>query len=123
MLCAAAMVAQQVGLKSVRDALFLSNFRVASLPTMVVVSALVSIGFVVLASRAMAATSPSRLLPASFAASGLVLLAIGWLARATPRTGAVALYLHAGTFGSVLISGFWLLVSERFDPRSGKAWI
>ncbi len=123
MLCAAAMVAQQVGLKATRDALFLSSFSVASLPTMVVVSALASIAFVVLASRAMAATSPGRLVPASFAASGLVLLAVAWLARATPRTAAVALYLHAGTFGSVLISGFWLLVSERFDPRAGKARI
>jgi ATP/ADP translocase len=123
MLCAAAMVAQQVGLKATRDALFLSSFSVVSLPTMVVVSALVSIAFVLLASRAMAAVSPSRLVSASFVASGLVLLAVAWLARATPRTASVALYLHAGTFGSVLISGFWLLVSERFDPRAGKARI
>ena len=120
MLCAGAMVAQQVGLKAARDTIFLSSFSVTSLPIMLAASALVSIGFVLLASRVMTRVGPARLVPGAFALSGALLLAEWSLARAFPRGVAVAVFLHVGTFGAILISGFWLLVSERFDPRTAK---
>lgn len=120
MLCAAAMIAQQVGAKATRDAIFLSSFDVTTLPTMVVVSALVSIAFVFGASRVMTAVGPGRLVPIAFGVSGALLLGEWPLAREAPRLVAVAVYLQLATFGSVLISGFWSLVSERFDPRMAK---
>jgi ATP:ADP antiporter, AAA family len=120
MLCAAAMIAQQVGAKAARDALFLSSFPVTALPSMLVASAVVSVFFVVLTSRALAARGPGRLLPLAFGASALLCLVEWVLAPRFPRGVAVAVYLHVASFGSVLISAFWLLASERFDPRTAR---
>ena len=33
---------------------------------------------------------------------------------------AVTFYLHVAAINPVLVSGFWLLLSERFDPRTAK---
>jgi hypothetical protein len=44
-------------------------------------------------------------------------LALLWaLSPAFPRASAVVLYLHVAAFGGALVSGFWSLVNERFDP-------
>ncbi len=115
-LVAGAMIAQQVGGKAARDALFLSQFEIASLPTMMVVSALVSIGVV----RWVMGRAAGWLVPRGFAASGLLLLGEWALAPSQPRLVAVALYLHIAVFGSVLISGFWSLVTDRFDPHTAR---
>lgn len=126
MVCAAAMIAQQVGAKATRDALFLSSFGASALPTMVMASAAVSIGFVILAGRVMAALGPARMVPLTFAASGVLLVGACELALEAPRVAAVAVYLHVASFGSVLVSVFWSLVGESFDPRAAKrriAWI
>jgi len=110
------MIAQQVGGKAARDAFFLSQFEVASLPTMMVVSALVSIGVV----RWVMGRAARWLVPRGFAASGLLLLGQWALAPFQPRLVAVALYLHIAVFGSILISGFWSLVTDRFDPHTAR---
>jgi MFS family permease len=126
MLCAAAMIAQQVGAKATRDALFLSSFGPEALPSMVMASAFGSIGFVLLAGRLLAWLGPARMVPLAFAVSGVLLIGAHELERAAPRAGAVAVYLHVASFGSVLISLFWSLVAESFDPRTAKrrvAWI
>ena len=126
MFCAGAMIAQQVGAKATRDALFLSAFGASALPTMVMASAAISIGFVVLAGRLLTALGPARMVPLAFAASGGLLVGVCELERQAPRAAAVVLYLHVAIFGSVLVSVFWSLVSERFDPRAAKrriAWI
>jgi len=120
MACAAAMIAHQVGAKAARDALFLSSFGATALPTMVMASAAVSIGFVILAGRLLAALGPARMVPMAFVASGGLLIGEWELARQAPRAAAVVVYLHVATFGSVLISVFWSLVGERFDPRAAK---
>ena len=62
-LCAAAMIAHQVGGKAVRDALFLSNFPVTALPKMIMVSAVRSILFVLGSSRFMRQHGPARVVP------------------------------------------------------------
>lgn len=126
MLCAGAMIAAQVGAKATRDALFLSAFGASSLPTMVMASAAVSIGFVILAGRLLAALGPARMVPAAFGASGAILVGLCELVTQAPRAAAVVMYLHVATFGAVLISVFWSLIVERFDPRAAKrriAWI
>ena len=126
MLCAGAMIAQQVGAKATRDALFLSSFGASALPTMVMASAAVSIGFVILAGRLLAALGPARMVPVAFAASGGILVGLCALVSEAPRAAALVIYLHVATFGSVLISVFWSLVVERFNPRAAKrriAWI
>ena len=120
---AAAMIAFQMAAKATRDALFLSTFDVSALPRMVMVSALLSMAVALLASRWMTAIGPARLVPAAFAVSAALLVVWWVLVGQFRRPVAVALYLHYAALGAVLISGFWSVVNERFDPRSAKRYV
>src|SRR5206468_1500166 len=53
-------------------------------------------------------------------ASALLTLAEWGLVMSRPDVGAIVVYLHVAALGPVLASGFWSMVSERFDPRSAK---
>ena len=114
------MIAFQIAAKATRDALFLSSFDVATLPAMVMASAAVSIALAIGAARWMSATPPARLIPRLFALSAGLLLLEWWLVARFRPLVAVVVYLHYGALGAVLISGFWSLVNERFDPRTAK---
>jgi len=117
---AAALIAQQVAGKATRDALFLSTFPVSALPRIVIVSALLS-GLVVLGwARLLRRRGPYPLMPLAFVASGLTMFAIALAASRAPALAIVATYLHVAVLGPVLISGFWSLLNERFDPRAAK---
>jgi hypothetical protein len=120
MICAAAVTAQFVGGKATRDALYLAQLDVTSLPLMVVATSLVSIALVMLASRYMQSTSPAFFVPMAFAASALMLLVEWGLTYTAPRVGAAAVYLQISGIGPMLGSGFWLILSEAFDPRTAK---
>src|SRR6185503_16114023 len=116
MVAAGALIAQQVVGKATRDALFLSTFHVSSLPLMMIVSAVASSLAVLGFSAAMGRRSPARVVPLALAA-GTVLLLWEWgLSLVQPRVAAIAVYLHMAVFGATVVSGFWLLVNERFDP-------
>src|SRR5262245_58599930 len=120
---AGAMIAFQVGGKATRDAVFLSNFSVTSLPSMLMPSAAVAIIAVFVASRLIARTAPGSVIPLAFGASS-ILLGAEWLAfSVAPRLTVVAIYLHMAGFGAILVSGFWSIVSELFGPRTAKAEI
>jgi len=123
MLTAALMIAHQVGGKATRDALFLSHFEVTALPYMFIGSALFSLAMVILFSRLLTRLGPASLMPTAFGASGLFLFGEWALVLAHPQLGSVVLYLHIAGLGSVLISGFWSVVNERFDPRMAKRQI
>ncbi len=83
MIGAAAVTAQFVSGKAVRDALFLTSLDLSAF-------------------------------------SGALFL-IEWIVRShAPSTTAVIIYLHISGAGPVLASGFWLIASERFDPRTAK---
>jgi len=120
---AAAMIAFHVGGKAVRDALFLSSFSIKALPVMVIVASLFSIVAVLATSRAMTRFTPARLVPAAFGVSS-ALLAVVWAVQSqAPKAAAVVIYLQIVGLGSLLTSGFWSMVNERFDPRSAKKQI
>lgn len=122
-LTAVCMIAQQVGGKATRDALFLSSFDVAELPKVVAAGAVLSIAAVLLMGRALARTGPARLVPLAFLLSA-GLFVVEWVAQAgAPGPVAIGLYLHMGVFGSIVISGFWSVVNERFDPHTAKLQI
>jgi hypothetical protein len=72
---------------------------------------------------ALTRSGPRRLVPAGFAFSAVLLLGEWWLVGRTARAGAVLVYLHYAAFGAVLVSGFWSVVSERFDPRTARRQI
>lgn len=123
MLTAAVMIAQQVSGKATRDALFLSTFDVTSLPNMFIGAAVFSFVMILVYSRLLSRWGPARAVPLSFAGSGLLLFAEGMLVSPYPRLGAIVVYLHMAGLGSVLISGFWSLANEQFDPRTAKRQI
>jgi HEAT repeat protein len=122
-LAATVMITFQLAGKATRDALFLSTFGVASLPAMVVtaavISALLSLGL----ANVMARTGPSRLVPRLFALSGLLLIAEWGLTLQARQPAAILVYLHFTGLGALLVSGFWAIVNERFDPSTARKTI
>jgi ATP:ADP antiporter, AAA family len=117
---AAAVTAQIVSGKATRDALFLTSLDYTSLPTMLIATSVFSLLLVALNTRAARRLAPSTLVPAAFAASG-VLFVLEWLVRPlAPVPTAVAVYLHISCAGPLLASGFWLVSTERFDPYTAK---
>ncbi|MEZ5403306.1 MAG: Npt1/Npt2 family nucleotide transporter [Bryobacteraceae bacterium] len=114
------MLAAHVGSKAIRDAAFLSQFPVTSLPAMVAVAAIVSILSVSVSSRAMARFTPARLVPLSFLVSAGLLVAL-WLGTDRfPRVTAVAIYLQTVSLGALLSSGYWSVINEHFDPHRAR---
>ncbi|HWN83471.1 MAG TPA: hypothetical protein VNM87_15360, partial [Candidatus Udaeobacter sp.] len=119
-LTAAAMIAFQVGAKATRDAFFLSNFPVAALPAAMAASSALSVALAFLSTRLLSRWGPDRVIPAACAGSALLLLGEWAIAFSSPHLAAILLYLHYGCLGALLISGFWSLMNERFDPRAAK---
>jgi ATP:ADP antiporter, AAA family len=117
------MIAFQIAGKATRDALFLSTFGVAALPAMVIAAAVVSALVSVVLARVMARSRPSRLVPRLLGLSALLLLAEWGLAVQARRPAAAILYLHFTALGALLVSGFWAIVNERFDPRTARRTI
>jgi AAA family ATP:ADP antiporter len=117
---AAVIITFQLAGKATRDALFLSTFGVAALPSMVIAAAALSGTLAILLARVMARTLPARLVPRLFLFSGL-LLSLEWgLVAEAPRLSAILVYLHVTAFGAILVSGFWAMVNERFDPSTAR---
>jgi ATP:ADP antiporter, AAA family len=119
---ATAMVAlaHQVGAKSVREAVFLSTFPSSDLPKAMLVSALSSMPLALVVTRAMTRWGLHIVAPTLFAVSSL-LWSIEWLLLpVAPTTVAVILYLHVSVGGAILLSTFWSVISECFDPHSLK---
>lgn len=119
-ICATVMIAQQVASKAMRDALFLSVYDVTTLPVLLTGSAIISIGVVLFMSWTLSLFSPARISPIAFAASGVLLLAEWFVASSQPKLVVLLIYIHIAVLGSVLISSFWSVINERFDPRTAK---
>ena len=119
MICAAAVTAEFVGGAPPATPL-LTSLHVAALPAMLIATSMCSILLVAAHARWGGAVTPALLVPASFVASGVLFLC-EWpfRSRAPSATAAVA-YLHISGAGPILASGFWLIASERFDPRTAK---
>lgn len=123
MLTAALAIAHQVAGKSLREGLFLSTYSVSDLPKVMLGSALAAIPLVLLVARLMTRHGPDKLTPALFMVSALLSLLEWALLPALPRAIALTVYLHVSIGGALLISAFWSVVNERFDPHTLKHWI
>ena len=117
---ATTMIAQQVAGKATRDALFLSNFDVTDLPKVVIAAAIASMTGVLIMSRLLSRFSPAALMPVVFGISALLFTGEWVLLDYQPGVASIVLYLHMAVFGAILISGFWSIINERFDPHSAK---
>jgi AAA family ATP:ADP antiporter len=106
--------------KTIRDALFLSNFDVTELPKIMIATAVFSAPAVVAFSRMLSRFGPARLTPPLYIFSGLI--SVGeWVGLAFwPHIVSIILYLHITVVDSLLISGFYSIINERYDPYSAK---
>jgi MFS family permease len=118
--CACALVAGFVAAKATRDSLFLTVFPATTLPQVMTASAITSIAAVLLMSRLMSRFSPRRVLGLGLALAFVLVLAQWGLTFVNPRLAAVAVHLHVAFFGATLLSAFWSMVNERFDPYTAK---
>jgi hypothetical protein len=119
-ICSAAVSAHFVAGKATRDALFLANADITSLPGIVAATAAFSIVLVALSSFALRRAQPETLIPAAFAVNAGLLLVDWLLVNRFTLPVAWAVYLQVAGLGPLLGSGFWLLASERFDPRTAR---
>jgi hypothetical protein len=114
------MIGHLQGGKTARDALFLSYFDVTDLPKMMIATALLAALAVIAFSRMLTKFGPTRLMPNLYIFSGIISFG-EWVAMALwPQIVTVALYLHITVFDALLISGFWSIINERYDPYSAK---
>jgi AAA family ATP:ADP antiporter len=114
------MIGHLQGGKTIRDALFLSNFDVTQLPKIMIATAVFSAFAVVAFSRMLSRYGPARFIPPLYIVSGLI--SIGeWVGLAFwPHIVTIILYLHVTVIDSLLISGFYSIINERYDPYSAK---
>ncbi len=120
MIGAAAVSAQFFGGRAAQWALYLVYFDVPTLWKMTAATAVLSIVVVALASKMVTRVSPASFVTVSFFVSALLLLLEWGLAARVPTVAAVLLFLHVAGLGPMLGSGFWLIATERFDPRTAK---
>ncbi len=114
------MIGFQVGAKATRDAFFLSMYPVQWLPAMMAVTAALALFLAYASTRVLSRLGPERVIPAAFAASGALLFVEWAVSFVAPGPASILLYIHYGCLGALLVSGFWQLVNERFDPRTAK---
>ena len=119
MVVAGLMLAHQFAAKAFRDALFLSVWPAEMLPRMVIATVVVVLASVPVYARLLTAFTPRRVVPIGFLLSGAGHL-IEWQLPPTPLVAAI-IYLHIAGLATLLLSGFWSLVSERFDSRTAKS--
>jgi hypothetical protein len=88
---------------------------------MVAASAAAVIAAVPVFSRLLGRFGPRLVVSTGFVLSAAAHL-VEWRLSSTQPWVAVAIYLHVAGLGALLLSGFWSLISERFDPRgAGRA--
>jgi ATP:ADP antiporter, AAA family len=120
---ALAVIASFIASKAARDAIILSEFGIENLPLFVGISAALSLPVVLVAGRLIARLGPDRLMPWLNLASAGLLVGEWVLMHSAPRATAVLVFLHLGSLGAVLVSGFWSIINERFDVQTGKRHI
>jgi AAA family ATP:ADP antiporter len=118
------IMAHQVAGKAVRDGLFLSQFSAADLPKIMAAAAVFSIALGLVFARRMSRLGPARVVPVAFAIGGLLHWAEFGLLRSPGVVSrgiiVTTIYLHLVGLGAILLSGFWSIASEVFDPRAAK---
>jgi hypothetical protein len=120
MLAAGLMMAHQVAGKAARDSIYLSTFPVSDLPKVVMAAAAAALLLTFISARAMSVYGPRRVVPAGFILSAVGHVAEYALLGQAPSMTAVLVYLHIAGFGAVLLSGFWSIANETYDPASAK---
>jgi hypothetical protein len=120
MATAGMMVAHQVAAKAFRDAAFLTAWPATALPLMTVATTALTIALVPICSLLVRRWTPVTVVAAGFALSATA-HAVEWAVYDAGRLITAVVYLHLAGVGAVLLSGFWSLIAERFDPAGARA--
>jgi AAA family ATP:ADP antiporter len=120
MATAGIMLAHQVASKAFRDAAFLTAWPATALPALILVTAALVLALVPLFSRLLARFSPLAVVSGGFVVSAAG-HAIEWSVYDAGRVIVVVIYLHLAGVSALLLSGFWSLIAERFDPAGARA--
>jgi len=119
-ICAAVVLAGHLAGKAARDAIFLQRFPVTNLPLLLAVSSALSIAVTFLFARRLSRGVPARVVRFANAGSALMFVVEWSLLESFPRPVATIIYMHQMLLGPLLVSGFWSIVSECFDPRTAR---
>jgi hypothetical protein len=119
MTTAGLMLAHQVAAKAFRDTTFLTAWPATALPLMTIGTAVLTVTLAPVFSRFLERFSSLAVVSIGFALSASAHL-IEWTFFDAGRWIAVVIYLHLAGVGAVLLSGFWSLVAERFDPAGAR---
>ncbi len=114
------MMAWQLAAKTTRDSLFLTVFPATALLPAMGAAAVCSILVALISTKLLHRFGPYRLIPAGFLLGAGLHVAERILISSFPRGVAAFVYLHILALGPVMLSGFWALASERFDPREAR---
>jgi hypothetical protein len=120
MATAVVMLGHQVASKAFRDAAFLAVFPATALPLMVIGATVPVVAVVPLFARLLERFGPRLVVTTGFLLSA-GLHALEWMWSSRVPWVAVLVYLHVAGLGALLLSGFWSMVSERFEPRTARA--
>lgn len=119
-IAAAATIAQQVIGKATRDAMFLSRFPAKDLPLAMIAGAVVSAGVIALMTSRIRKHGPFAVVPSAFTIHAFAALAEWGASYYFDRAIAVIVYIHIASVGATIVSAFWSVVSEAFDPHTAK---
>ena len=114
------VIAQQVGAKAVRDGLFPSSPPIGALPKVMIAAVGTSLVALVVMTRALARLGPRLAVPLAFVGSALLFVAEWALLHRARAAVSVVAYLHIAAIGGITVSGFWSIITERFDPRTAR---
>jgi len=120
MTTAGLMLAHQVAAKAFRDTTFLTAWPATALPLMTIATALLTATLVPVFARFLNRFSPQTVVSVGFALSAGG-HALEWAFFDAGPWVAVVIYLHLAGVGAVLLSGFWSLIAERFDPAGARS--
>ena len=120
MATAGVMVAHQVAAKAFRDAAFLTAWPATALPLMTVATTALTVALVPVFSRLLVRFSALTVMATGFALTAAA-DAAEFARYDAGRWITVVIYLHLAGVGAVLLSGFWSLIAERFDPAGARA--
>lgn len=122
-LTAALIIAQQIAGKAARDTLFLAHHAASELPGIMLTAAGGALVSVMWFSRLFARHGPARVLPPLFGLGALSFAGLALLHEVAPAWVGHALFFHVAALGSALVSGFWSVISERFDPHAARRFV
>jgi len=117
------ILGQLVASNALRDGFFLTHFDATALPPIILVSSVASALVIFGCTRIFQRIPPVQAIPYFLLLSAILHLSTWALSFQTPRLAAVLLFVHTMTLGGVVVSGFWSVVNERFDPHTAKRFV